>query len=189
MAVETTSSAADRAARPAPPTIPDVLPVLPLRDMVVFPLAVVPLVIGEERARRLVNDAMRANRLLVLVAQRNPEAEPAGPDDLYPVGTMAAIRQLLRAPDGTVRLAVQGIERVRLLDFTATEPYLLARLSPLPDLTSAGLETEARQRAVIDLFRRMAGLLESFPAELLAVAEGLAEPREVAYFVASVTPL
>src|SRR5262245_32494477 len=105
MAAETLSSTHDAA---TPATVPDVLPVLPLREMVVFPLAVVPLIVGQERWRRLVDDAMRANRMVVLVAQSNPEAEPAAPDDLYRVGTAATIRQLMRAPDGTLRLAVQG---------------------------------------------------------------------------------
>ncbi len=103
--------------------IPDALPVLPLRGgTVVFPLAVAPLTVGQERSVRLVDDVMRGNRMLALVAQRGDEPEQAGPDDLYSIGTAAIIHQLLRAPDGTVRLIVQGLERIRLLDFVATEP-------------------------------------------------------------------
>ncbi len=181
----------------APPTpaaapIPDVLPVLPLRETVVFPRTTVPLVVGQERSLRLVDDAMRAGRMLALVAQRAPQVEDAGPDDLYRTGTVAAIRQLLRAPDGTLRVAVQGLERIRLLDFTATEPYLQARLLVLPEGTggtSAGLEVESRRRALLDLFRKLAGLIESFPGELVPAAEALQDPRELAYLVASVVPL
>jgi ATP-dependent Lon protease len=165
------------------------LPVLPLRDLVVFPLAVVPLAIGEERAQRLIDDAMRAQRALALVTQSNPEADPAGPDDLYRVGTMAVIRQLVRAPDGTVRVALQGVERIRLLDVTANEPYLEAKVAANPDQPSSGLEAEARQRAVVELLRQLAGLIEGFPTDLVSVAERLEDPRQVAYLAASVVPL
>lgn len=109
-------------------SLPDVLPVLPLRDTVAFPSAVIPLLVGQERSVKLVDDAMRANRLLILTAQKSPEVRPPGPNDIYHIGTAAVIQQLFRAQDGTIRLLVQGIERVRLLDFVKTEPYLIARI-------------------------------------------------------------
>src|SRR5919106_2178962 len=87
--------------------IPDALPVLPLRDAVVFPLTAVPLAVGQPRSVRLVDDVMRGNRLLALVAQRDARTEPAGPEDLYRVGTAGVIHQLARVPDGSVRLMVQ----------------------------------------------------------------------------------
>ena len=108
--------------------IPDALPVLPLRDTMVFPLTAVPLAVGQPRSVRLVDDVMGGNRLLALVAQRDAKAEPATPADLHRVGTVGVIHQLARAPDGSVRLMVQGIERVRLLDWIGTEPYLVARI-------------------------------------------------------------
>ncbi|HMB85519.1 MAG TPA: LON peptidase substrate-binding domain-containing protein, partial [Methylomirabilota bacterium] len=83
-------------------TIPDALPILPLRELVLFPLTAVPLAVGQARSLRLVDDVMRSNRLLALVAQRDPKPEVAGPDDLYGVGTVGVIHQLARAPDGTV---------------------------------------------------------------------------------------
>ncbi|MDC4226463.1 MAG: LON peptidase substrate-binding domain-containing protein [Candidatus Manganitrophus sp.] len=98
-------------------SLPDALSVLPLRDTVAFPMAVIPLLVGQERSVKLVEDAMRSNRMIVLVAQKNVDARPAGPEDLYRVGTAAVIQQLLRAPDGTLRLVVQGLERVRIVDF------------------------------------------------------------------------
>jgi ATP-dependent Lon protease len=186
MATDLSSAAA---ASGTPLVIPDVLPVLPLRDLVVFPLAVAPLVIGPGPAQQLVDDAMRGQRLIALAIQSNAAADPAGPDDLDRVGTVAVIRQLLRPPDGTVRVAVQGLERIRLLDFTATEPYLRARVSAQPDVPSVGLEVEAEQRAAIELFRRLAGLIEGFPPDLLQVPDALDDARQVAYFVAAVTPL
>mgnify|MGYP000057409850 CR=1 FL=1 len=99
--------------------IPDVLPVLPLRNTVVYPHAVVPIVVSQGRSVRLVEDAMRANRLVALVAQRTETIDPARTDQIYRVGTAAIIRQLTRAADGNLHLIVQGVERVRLLDFAA----------------------------------------------------------------------
>lgn len=95
--------------------IPDVLPVLPLRDTVLFPFEVTPLMVAQERSIRLVDDVMRANRLLALAAQRNVEARPAGPNDLHSIGIAAVIHQMLRTPEGAVRLVVQGLERIRVL--------------------------------------------------------------------------
>jgi len=114
-------------------TIPDALPVLPLRGgVVVFPLSVIPLVIGQPRSIQLVDDIMRRERLLVLVGQRTDKEQP-DPDDLYRVGTAAIVHQLARLPDGKLRVVIQGLERVRLLDFVATEPYLVARVELAPD--------------------------------------------------------
>src|SRR5215471_21807031 len=114
---------------PAAPefTVPDALPVLPLRETVVFPLAAAPLAVGQPRSLRLVDDVMRGNRLLALVAQRDPKREAAALEDLHRVGTVGTILQLARPPDGSVRLMIQGIERIRLLDGVGTEPYLVAR--------------------------------------------------------------
>ena len=166
--------------------IPDALPVLPLRGgTVVFPLAVVPLNVGLERSIRMVDDVMRGNRMLALVAQRGDEPQQAGPEDLYTIGTAAIIHQLMRAPDGTVRLIVQGLERIRLLDFVATEPYLVARVEAAPDRMSPGVETEGLRRAVLDLFRRLVALIPEVPDEVGAAAETVTDPRQVAYLVAS----
>jgi ATP-dependent Lon protease len=173
----------------AAPPIPDALPVLPLRDTVVFPLAVAPLVVGQERSVRLVEDAMRGNRLVALVAQSNRDARPAGPDDLYRVGTAAVIHQLLRAPDGTLRLIVQGLERIRLLDFVRTEPYLVARLATAPDLEATGIEVEALVRATRELYQRLVALVPELPDELAAAAESLSDARQLAYLIGSTVPL
>jgi ATP-dependent Lon protease len=180
---------ADQPGGPAGFTIPDALPVLPLRDAVVFPLTAVPLAVGQARSLRLVDDVMRGNRLLALVAQREPKAEPAGPGDLYRVGTAGVIHQLARVPDGTVRLMVQGLERIRVLDWVGTEPYLVARIELAPDPVDDATEAEALRRAVVDIFRRLVAASAELADELAAAAENVADPRHVAYFVASVLPL
>jgi len=169
--------------------IPDALPVLPLRGgTVVFPLAVVPLNVGQPRSVQLVDDAMRGNRMVALVPQRSDEGQANSLDDLHGIGTAAIIHQLLRAPDGAVRLIVQGLERIRLLDLVSSEPYLVARVEPAPDELTAGVETEGLRRAVLDLFRRLVALIPELPDELVSAAESLTDPRQVAYLVAS-TPL
>src|SRR5260370_29949130 len=106
------------AEHPAPLSLPDALPVLPLRGgIVVFPLAVIPLLVGQPRSIQLIDDVMRQERLLVLVAQKSDGDQPT-PDDLYRIGTAAIVHQLARLPDGSLRVVVQGLERVRLIDFT-----------------------------------------------------------------------
>jgi ATP-dependent Lon protease len=178
-------------APPSPtPAIPELLPILPLRDgTVLFPFTAIPLSVAQERSVRLVDEVMRGDRLVAFVAQRPKAADPPGPEDLYSVGTAATIHQLSRAGDGTLRLIVQGIERVRLLDFVTTAPYLVARVQTAPDANPRTVEVEGLRRAVVDLFRRLAALAPDLPAELAAAAETLDDPRHVAYLVASTVPL
>jgi ATP-dependent Lon protease len=169
--------------------IPDALPVLPLRDAVVLPLTAVPLAVGQPRSVRLVDDVMRGNRLLALVAQRDAKTEAAGPEDLHRIGTVGTILQLARAPDGSIRLMVQGIERIRLLDWVGTDPYLVARLEAYRDQAVQTTEADALRRAVVDVFRRLVEASAELPDELAVAAENLADPRQVTYFIASIVPL
>jgi ATP-dependent Lon protease len=169
--------------------IPDALPVLPLRDAVVLPLTAVPLAVGQPRSVRLVDDVMRGNRLLALVAQRDPKVEASAPEDLHSIGTVGMIHQLMRAPDGSVRLMVQGIERIRLLDFVGTDPYLVARVEVSRDQEIEDTEIEGLRRAVVDIFRRLVEASSELPDELAVAAESVPDPLRLAYFVASVVPL
>ena len=166
-------------------TIPDALPVLPLPDAVVFPLTAVPLFVQSRGAIRIIDDVMRGNRLLVFVAQHNEKMDGVTAEDVYRVGTVGTIHQMARTPDGSVRVMVQGIERVRLLDFVAKDPYLVARIERAPEQAAAGPELDGLRRAVVDLFRRLVQLSDELPDELAVAAENLADPRQVVYFVAS----
>jgi len=168
--------------------IPDTLPVLPLRSTVVFPLAVVPLAVGRPRSVKLVNDAMRANRFVALIAQKNDGGEEADPDDLHGVGTFGVIHQLARAADGTLRIVVQGLERIRVVDYVRVEPYLLARVEPAPDQEVQGTEVDGLRRAAVDLFKRVVGLAGDLPDEVAVAAENLTDSRQVAYLITAVTP-
>jgi ATP-dependent Lon protease len=181
-------TAEDRA--PEGPQIPEFLPVLPLRGgTVVFPLAVLPLAVGQPRSVRLVDDVMRGERLVALVAQKQPAAEAPGPGEIEEVGTAGIIHQMVRGQDGVLRLVVQGLERVRLHEYTQTEPYLVARVEPLPDRNGGGVETEALVRTVKDLFGRLARITPELSAELVVAAETMTDAREVCYLVAATVPL
>ena len=169
--------------------VPDALPVLPLRDAVVLPLMTMPLVVGQARSVRLVDDVMRGNRLVALVAQHDAKVEASTLEDLYRVGTVGVIQQLMRAPDGSVRLMVQGIERIRVLDLVGTDPYLVARVEVSRDQPVAGTEIEALRLAVVDIFRRVVGASSELPDELVAAAESIGDPLRVVYLVASVVSL
>jgi ATP-dependent Lon protease len=169
--------------------IPDALPVLPLRDAVVLPSTAVPLAVGQPRSVRLVDEVMRGNRLVALVAQRDPKVEASGPGDLHAIGTVGMIHQLMRAPDGSVRLMVQGIERIRLLDFVSTEPYLVARIEVAREQTGEDSDIEGLRRAVVDIFRRLVEASPELPDELAVAAENVPDPLRLTYFVASVVPV
>ncbi len=170
-------------------TVPDALPVVPLRDTVVFPLTAVPLAVGQSRSLKLVDDVMRGNRLLALVAQRDPAVEQAGPDDVHRIGTVAVIHQLARAPDGTVRLMVQGVERVRILDWLGSEPYLVARVAAAPDRPTTGTEVDALRQAVLDVFRRLVEVSPELPDDLATAAANVVDARHVVYFIAALSPI
>jgi ATP-dependent Lon protease len=122
------------------------LPVLPLRGTVVFPLTVVPLAAAQARSLRLIDEVMSGDRTVALVMQKDAELEGAGPDDVYDVGTISTIHQMMRVPDGTVRLAVQGNERMRVLEFIQEEPYLIARVQRAPEIIEESVEVEALTR-------------------------------------------
>ena len=171
------------------PAIPDALPVLPLINTVVVPMAVAPIVVGQQRSVKLVDEVMRTNRLVALVTQRNPEAHPAGPDDLYRIGTVAIIHRLLRLPDGTLQLVVQGLERIRILDFLQTEPFLVARIDRAPERTATDMEIEALRRTLGDLFRQLVPLTNDIPGELASAGDNISDPRMFAYLVTAMMPM
>ena len=165
--------------------IPDVLPILPLRDTVVYPFAVVPLAVGKERSISLIDDAMRGPRLVGLVAQKNAEIEQAGPDDCFTVGTVARIARMLRVPDGTIQVIMQGLERIKILDYVATEPFLRAHARLAPEPPATDIETEALKRNAIQMFQRLVSLVQYLPSELALAALNLEDTRQVIYLIAS----
>jgi ATP-dependent Lon protease len=167
------------------PKYPEVLPILPLRGLVVYPQTAVPLTVGQPRSIRLVDDVVGGDKLVGLVAARNPELDAPGPDDLYKVGVVATIHRLLRAPDGTVRLLVQGMDRFRLGDFVAEEPYLKAKIQLAPEIVEEGLEIDALARNARDQFQQITQMIPSFPEELVNSITTLEAPLQVIYTIAN----
>ncbi|MFZ5903903.1 MAG: endopeptidase La [Chloroflexota bacterium] len=168
------------------PKYPDILPILPLRGVVVYPQTAVPLTVGQPRSIKLVDDVMSGDTKLVgLVAARNPELDQPGPADLYRVGTIATVHRLLRAPDGTIRLLVQGMDRFRLGEFVAEEPYLRARIELAPETLETGLEIDALARNARDQFQQITQLIPSFPEELANSIISMEEPLPTVYTIAN----
>jgi ATP-dependent Lon protease len=168
-----------------PTGFPSVIPILPLRGLVGYPNTPIPLTIGQPRSIRLIDDVVGGDRLVGLVASREPEIEQPGPDQLHRVGTIAALERMLRAPDGTIRLLLQGLGRFELGAFVTEEPYLKAEIRARPETVEEGVEIEAQLRAVKDQFRQIAELVPSLPRELLAGVLLLEEPLHVIYTVAN----
>lgn len=167
------------------PLISDELPVLPLRGVVVYPMMWLPLPVGQERSLRLVEETLPSDRIIALVTSKDEEIEEPAPDEVYRVGTAAQVHRVLKTPDGTMRLLVQGLERIRLLEFTQEKPYLRARIEILPESIEEGLEMEALMRAVQDLFRRLIELEPQMPDELTIMSINVEDARQLAYLVAS----
>lgn len=166
--------------------LPEVLPILPLRGLVVYPQTMVPLTIGQPRSIRLVDDVVAGERLFGLVASKVFEIETPGPEHLFRVGTAAVIHRMFRAPDGTIRLLVQGLVRFRIIEFTATEPYLMARVEVLPEILETGLQVEALERNVREQFIHMAELIPSMPRELVATIAAIPDPLQLVYNIANI---
>src|SRR5579875_573194 len=169
-------------------TIPEVLPVLPSNAMVAYPEVAATVAVAEPPLIQLVDEAMRADRLVALAAQRPGPLMLPGYAGLQRVGTACVIHRLLRLPDGSLQLLLQGVERVRLGELVQTEPFWRARIEALPDQPSSGEETEALRRAVLDTFARLTQLLEGLPPEIGHMVESLGEPRQVAYAIAGLLP-
>jgi ATP-dependent Lon protease len=165
--------------------IPGIMPVLPLKDVVIFPFAMQTLGVGQARSIRLIDDIMRANRLVVMVAQKSADIESAGPNDIYKIGTVSRIARMFRMPDGTLQIIVQGLERVEIGEFVQEKPYLAAHITARPELQESDDETEAIKRNVVGYFQRLVTLVQNVREEVSAMALNMEEARQVAYLVAT----
>src|SRR5688500_12625768 len=182
---ETDSSEADSSKSEESSKYPDVLPILPLRGVVVYPHTAVPLTVGQPRSIKLVDDVVAGDKLVGLVASRDPDLEAPGPSDLYRIGTIAIIHRLLRAPDGTIRLLVQGVDRFRCGEFVEEEPYLKAHIELAPEKMEEGLEMDALARNARDQFQQITQMIPSFPEELAGSITSVEDPLQTAYTIAN----
>jgi len=163
--------------------LPEALPVLPLRDTVTFPDTLTPLAVGQERSIQLVNDVLGTNRMLVMVASRDPDNEAPGPDDLYDVGVVGVVARMIQVPDGSLRILVQGTQRVRLGSYVAEQPYLVARISELPDVSEPSAELEALTRNVQRTFSEIIEQIPYLPEELQMAVANIEDPAALGHLI------
>jgi len=164
--------------------IPASLPVLPLRETVPLPDTLIPLAIGQDRSVALVNDVLAGDRMIVMVASRDPEQETPGPDELYDVGVVGSIARMLKVPDGTLRILVQGGQRVRVDRFTQELPYLVAKTSALPDVVKRTTKLTALMRSVQDTFTQIVAEVPHLPEELLLAVTNIDDPSTLSHLIA-----
>jgi ATP-dependent Lon protease len=165
--------------------IPSVLPVLPLRDTVVFPDTMIPLTIGQERSIKLIDEVLASDRLLVLVASKNPELEMPGPAELFEVGTVALAHKMVKLPDNTMRILVQGVRRVRVTSYTEEQPYLKASIEEIDDIVVESKEVEALRANLLSVFSKIVDLVPYLPEELEMAAANVEQPGALAFLIAS----
>ncbi|MBX5441035.1 MAG: endopeptidase La [Solirubrobacteraceae bacterium] len=163
--------------------LPETLPVLPLRDSVPFPDTLTPLAIGQERSIELVNHVLGRDRMLVMTASRSAEIETPGPADLYDVGVVGVVARMLKVPDGTLRILVQGTQRVHLDAWVGEQPFLVARISPMPDVVVESPELTALVRNVQSTFSQIVEAVPYLPEELQVAVANLDDPAALANLI------
>lgn len=167
------------------PAIPAELPILALRKTVVYPLTWTPLSVERSESIQLVDQAALGDRIIGLVTMKVDKPDKALPEDLYTVGTAAMIHRLIKTPTGGMGLIVQGVERIRIKEFTQREPYLKARVEAAPDREEESLEVEALSRNTLEFFRRLVSLVSYLPDELTVAIINAEAPRQLVYLVAN----
>ncbi len=163
----------------------DVLAVLPLRDIVVFPHMIVPLFVGREKSVRALEAVMKDDKQILLVAQKNAAQDDPSADDIYRVGTVSTILQLLKLPDGTVKVLVEGGRRAKITGFRDTDSYFEAFVEGMPDQAAEAKELEALGRTVVSQFEQYIKLNKKIAPEVLVSLNQIEEPSKLADTVAS----
>ncbi|MDG4555670.1 MAG: endopeptidase La [Candidatus Competibacter sp.] len=163
------------------------MPVLPLRDVVVYPHMVIPLFVGREKSIHALDLAMQGNKRIVLVAQKNAEVDDPQTDDIYAIGTLSNVLQLLRLPDGTVKVLVEGSQRVDIHGFTETHACFIAEVSPLESVLdkSESQEIQALVRSLLSTFDQYVKLNKKIPGEVLTSVSGIDDPSRLADTIAA----
>ncbi|HEY5512623.1 MAG TPA: endopeptidase La [Geomonas sp.] len=164
---------------------PERFPLFPLRDIVIFPHMVIPLFVGREKSVLALEAAMADNdKRILLATQKNAKTEEPGPDDIYPVGTICQIIQLLKLPDGTVKVLVEGKRRGSIVAFSGESAFFEVEVEELAERSVKGSEIEALKRGVIASFEKYVGLTSSVPSEVLSSVTGIADPSRLADTIA-----
>ncbi|MFZ2469145.1 MAG: endopeptidase La [Parvibaculum sedimenti] len=162
-----------------------VLPVLPLRDIVVFPHMIVPLFVGREKSVRALENVMQDDKQILLVAQKNAADDNPEIADIYDVGTIGSVLQLLKLPDGTVKVLVEGVRRARVSDYTDNDQFFEANVEPIEEAETDGEQLEALSRSVVSQFEGYVKLNKKVPPEVLGSVTQIDEPAKLADTIAS----
>ncbi|MBM4087661.1 MAG: AAA family ATPase, partial [Planctomycetes bacterium] len=160
--------------------LPKALPVLPIKDFVVFPGMILPVIVAKDRDIKLVDHVLVKDRLLVLAVQKDPQLEVPRPSDLFLFGVAAVVMKMLKFPDNTTRILVQGIARIELTKFTQTEPFLMAEFQKREETSTPGMELEALFKNAQNLFQKLVGLAPNMPDELKVIAMNIKDPGRLA---------
>ena len=164
--------------------IPEILPVLPLRNIVVFPGMIVPLFVGREKSIRALEEVMADDKEMLLVSQRDGDQDEPTTDELYEIGTMGSILQMLKLPDGTVKVLVEGTRRARIIDYLDNENFFEAGALPLDEEVEDGEELQALARSVVSQFEGYVKLNRKIPPEVQSNVSQLSDPVKLADTIA-----
>src|SRR4051812_48850856 len=170
-------------------TNPAQLPLLPLRDVVVFPHMVIPLFVGRPKSIKALEAAMESGKSIVLVAQKSAAKDDPAPEDLYEIGSIANILQMLKLPDGTVKVLVEGSQRARINSVIDVKTHFAVSIEPLPADNATDHETEAMRRTMIQQFDQYVKLNKKIPPEILTSLAGIDEAGRLADTIAAHLPL
>ncbi len=167
--------------------IAEELAILPLRDTVIYPHIVAPLLVTEEPLIKLIDDALADDRIVGVVAAKEEvaEEETPTPEKLFDVGSAVAVARMFKLPDGKMQLLVQGISRIKITEFTQTQPYLKAKVERLRDVMEEGVEVEGLARNALNLFRQIVNLAPYLPDEIFIAAMNVGDPNDLADFLAA----
>ncbi len=163
----------------------ELISVLPLRDIVVFPHMIVPLFVGREKSVKALEHVMRGDKRILLVAQKNASEDDPGADDIYKIGTVATVLQLLKLPDGTVKVLVEGLQRAAITRFAEREDFFEAEAELIAEVADVSDEGKALSRSVVSQFDQYVRLNKKIPPEVLVTANQIEEPSKLADTIAS----
>jgi ATP-dependent Lon protease len=165
--------------------ISEELSILPLKGTVVFPSLIIPLVITDQRYAKLIDDTLMGGKVIGLFAQKDPEMENPGPNDIHKIGTAGTILKMLRFPDGSARFLIQGLTRIRVKRFIKEDPFLTARVEPLEDVIEESVEMEALNRTILDLLKKVVNLAPYLPDDLQISALNTEDPGKLSDLISS----
>ena len=165
--------------------IPELLPILPIRGTVIYPTMVIPLLVAREKSVQMIQEILEGNRILGLVAQKYPEQENPDFEDIYSIGVAAQIIKMIKMPDDAIRIMIEAICRIRVQEFLLSEPYFLAKISPVFDTVKKTKRQDAISRNIKNLFQKLVTMSANLPKELNSIVQNITDPGKLADIISS----